>query len=156
MELICKSYFCIQEQRMSIKCGWHLLVNTGMMAGKPVTYYIRARIWNEKQEQIGRRQETVTPRGDNPRPGILPKHFLVCSFCLTSTPRQFSFFFPSSMFQTEIRSNEQTEENHIDSFKRNVSSSFRSFRGESKVSPRPLGLSLAQVSVFSLSLAATG
>lgn len=110
-----KSYFSIQEQRMSIKRGWHLLVNTGMIAGRVVTYYIRARISNEKQEQI--RLQQANNNILQMISGLwsclwAPFHrHLLCSFCLPlAPPDSFHSFFPS-LFWNKIRSNEQAEGN---------------------------------------------
>lgn len=97
---------------MSIKRGWHLLVNTGMMAGKMVTYYIRVRIWNEQEQTTPQQANSNLPAAWDRVCGYhSPERLLFCSFRLPSTAPRFSSFFPSSRFQNKVRSNERVEDN---------------------------------------------
>lgn len=103
--MIPKSYFCIQEQWTSIKRGWHLPVNTGMMAGKSVTYYGKARIRNERQQQVGQ-QPHNSISSDDQRAVILSRVLLAripSPFLPPPPPHSFLSF----LFRNTIRSNKQ-------------------------------------------------
>lgn len=103
--MIPKSYFCIQEQWTSIKRGWHLPVNTGMMAGKSVTYYGKARIRNERQQQVGQ-QPHNSISSDDQRAVILSRVLLAripSPFPPLPPPNSFLSF----LFRNTIRSNKQ-------------------------------------------------
>lgn len=120
---------------MSIKHGWHLLVNMEMMAGKTETYYIRARMWNEKQEQIRLQQlnKTLIPWVTMLSMGSTAwtPPSLVLLPTLTP-PCWFHSFFPAFK-QNKVKWAGRRKQRFIDSFQRNVSSSCRSFLGESTV-----------------------
>ena len=75
--------------------------------------------WNEKQKQIRlHSKQTVTSRRRSGACGLVcglhstDGHLLLSAFCLPLIPsHQFSSFFPPSLFQNKIRSNEEAEGN---------------------------------------------
>lgn len=96
--MIPKSYFCIQEQWTSIKPGWHLPVNTGMMAGKSVTYYSKARIRNEQQRQIGQQPNNGISSDD--QRAVILSWILLARIC---SPRTVPFYFFSILQHNKVK-----------------------------------------------------
>lgn len=142
---------------MSIKHGWHLLVNTGMMVGKMVTYYVRARMWNEIQEQIRLQQANRNVSGAHLVCGLNSTDPLLSDLSADPLPTPLVSFF-LSFFSVSKRSKVKWagwwKHRFTDSLKRNVSIFFRSFLGESTLKGWTVRLSLAQVSELPPCLAA--